>query len=58
MAEREIRDTEERLSGRFWTVGVSESGLRYGRVELAHRGTGHSRRRSLAGLGRVWVTLG
>ena len=56
VAEREIRDMEERLSGRFWTVGVSGRSA----VVVSSRSPRDrtSRGRSLAGLGRVWVTLG
>ena len=55
-AEREIRDMEERLSGRFWTVGAGERLATVMWSSPARDRT--SRRRSLAGLGRVWVTLG
>ena len=54
--EREIRDMEERLSGRFWTVGAGERLATVMWSSPARDRT--SRRRSLAGLGRVWVTLG
>ena len=56
VAEREIRDMEERLSGRFWTVGAGERLATVMWSSPARDRT--SRRRSLAGLGRVWVTLG
>ena len=60
VVEREIRDMEARLSGRFWTVGVS--GRSAVSCRAAYGGTGHSKKtltgRSGAGLGRVWVTLG
>ena len=56
VAEREIRDMEARLSGRFWTVGAGERLATVMWSSPARDRT--SRRRSLAGLARVWGTLG
>ena len=60
VAEREIRDMEARLSGRFWTVGAGE------RLATAMWNSPARDRtqqetlagRSGAGLARVWGTLG
>ena len=56
VAEREIRDMEERLSGRFWTVGAGERLATVMWSSPARDRT--SRRRSLAGLGPVWGRSG
>ena len=58
--EREIRDMEERLSGRFWTVGAGE---RLATVMWSSPTRDRTQQKTLtgrsgAGLGRVWVTLG
>ena len=59
-AEREMRDMEERLSGRFWTVGVSGQPA----VVVSSRSPRDRTQqktltgRSGAGLARVWGTLG
>ena len=56
VAEREIRDMEERLSGRFWTVGVSGRSA----VVVSSRSPRDRTQqktltgRSGAGLGPVW----
>ena len=56
VAEREIRDMEARLSGRFWTVGAGERLATVMWSSPARDRT--SRRRSLAGLGPVWGEFG
>ena len=56
VAEREIRDMEERLSGRFWTVGAGERLATVMWSSPARDRT--SRRRSLAGLARVLGDVG
>ena len=60
VAEREIRDMEARLSGRFWTVGAGE---RLATVMWSSPARDRTQQKTLtgrsgAGLGRVWVTLG
>ena len=60
VVEREIRDMEARLSGRFWTVGVSG---RSAVVVSSRSARDRTQQKTLTGrsgasLVRVWGTLG